>query len=100
MNSLTLFVILQVADIASTLLFLAIGVQEGNPAVRMLLHLFSPVVSLALVKVFGIVFGTVWYLRGNKLTKINIAFLVLVAWNILAIWRQISLMPVVLSSAK
>jgi hypothetical protein len=102
MNSLTLFVVLQVADIITTLVFLAIGVQEANPAVRLFLHIFSPTVSLVLVKIFGIGFGLAWYSgvgfswqeRRMKyhvvrsFTKVNGAFMVLIAWNFLAIFLQ------------
>lgn len=90
MNSLILFVVLQVADIVSTLVFLAIGVQEANPAVRVLLHVFTPLVSLALVKAFGIGFGIAWYRLGRSFTKINILFSLLILWNVIAIGVQLS----------
>lgn len=90
MNSLTLFVILQVADITSTLIFLALGVHEGNPAIRFLLHLFSPVVSLIIVKAFGVLLGVAWYRLGRNFTKINIAYSLLVVWNLVAITLQVA----------
>ena len=99
MNSLTLFIVLQIADILSTLAFLAIGVHEGNPAIRLLLHVFSPVVSLLIVKIFGIAIGVVWYRLGRSFTKINIAFALLIVWNFVAIFLQVApkIIPLIVS---
>ena len=81
-------VALQVADLLSTLFFLSIGVEEGNPIIRFLLSVFSPVVSLLIVKSAGIALVMTQYVRGGSFTKLNILYTCLIAWNLLAIALQ------------
>ncbi len=89
MNQLLLqYSYLQVLDLLSTLAFLLHGVREGNPLVRMMMHLTAnPLIGLVLVKVIAVGLGLYcWKLgRGRVLARINIAFALIVAWNLAAL---------------
>jgi uncharacterized protein DUF5658 len=74
----------------ATLCFLHIGVEEGNPLIRLLLHAFSPLSSLLLVKCFGMLLGIVAYLRSWNFSKLNLCYILLVVWNLTAIFVQLS----------
>ena len=79
---------LQVLDFLTTIAFLLIGVQEGNPLVRFAIQLApTPIVGLAMVKVAAMGLGLfcVWARRSQLLARINIIFAVLVAWNLVAL---------------
>lgn len=82
------FSYLQVLDYLTTIAFLMIGVQEGNPVVRMFMNLApSPLLGLAAVKVTALLLG-VYCLKLGKdrlLSRINVMFAVLVAWNLVAL---------------
>jgi hypothetical protein len=88
-NSLLLqYSYLQLLDLMTTMAFLMSGVQEGNPVVRWALnHSPTPASGLLLVKLFAIALGVYcWkYGRHKLLSRINIAFAVVVAWNLLAL---------------
>ena len=79
---------LQVLDFLTTVAFLMTGVKEGNPIVRAVL-LYSPsaVLGLMLVKVAAVLLGLYcWRLgRTRTLTRINILFAVVIAWNLVAL---------------
>ncbi len=89
MNQLLLqYSYLQVLDLLSTLAFLLRGVREGNPLVRMMMHLTAnPLIGLVAVKVIAIALGLYcWKVgRGRVLARINIAFALIVAWNLAAL---------------
>ncbi len=89
MNALLLqYSYLQLLDLMTTMAFLMSGVQEGNPVVRFALsHAPSPTSGLLLVKVIAIGLGLYcWkYGRHKLLTRINIGFAMIVAWNLLAL---------------
>lgn len=82
------FSYLQVLDYLTTIAFLLIGVQEGNPVVRLCMNVApSPMVGLALVKLAALVLG-LYCLRLGKdrlLARINVMFAMLVAWNLVAL---------------
>jgi hypothetical protein len=76
---------LQVLDLLTTLAFMLHGVREGNPLVRMMMHLTAnPLNGLLLVKVVAIALGLYcWKVgRSRLLTRINILFALIVAWNL------------------
>ncbi len=79
---------LQLLDLMTTVAFLLMGVQEGNPLVRLALdHAPNPVAGLAAVKVAALGLG-IYCLRMGKLkllSRINVLFAVVVAWNLLAL---------------
>ena len=79
---------LQLLDLMTTMAFLMSGVQEGNPVVRWaIVHAPTPASGLLLVKVFALGLGIYcWrYGRDKLLNRINIAFAMVVAWNLLAL---------------
>ena len=89
MNQLLLqYSYLQVLDLMSTLAFMLHGVREGNPLVRMMMHVTAnPLIGLVLVKVIAVALGLYcWKVgRGRVLARINIAFALIVAWNLAAL---------------
>lgn len=81
------FICLQVMDTLTTLLFLNHGVAEANPLIRAALaESARPGVALVLAKAFAIALATFAWRSGRKglLWKVNLLFLVCVAWNLLA----------------
>jgi Domain of unknown function (DUF5658) len=76
---------LQVLDLLTTLAFILHGVREGNPLVRMMMHMTAnPLDGLLVVKLLAVALGVYcWKLgRSRLLTRINILFAVIVAWNL------------------
>ncbi len=79
---------LQMLDFLTTVAFLLNGVQEGNPLVKWAIQTFpSPIAGLAFIKILAVLLGlTCWYSgRERLLTRINMGFAVLVAWNLLTL---------------
>jgi F0F1-type ATP synthase membrane subunit a len=79
---------LQMLDLLTTLAFLLHGVQEGNPLVRLALRYSSnPLGGLLLVKVLALSLGFYCWRCGRQklLTRINILFAIVVAWNLVAL---------------
>jgi len=79
---------LQVLDLLTTMAFMLHGVQEGNPMVRMMMHLTSnPLSGLLLVKLIAVGLGLYcWRVgRSRLLIRINILFALIVAWNLAAL---------------
>ena len=86
---------LQVLDFLTTIAFLMRGVREGNPLVRLALGIGSnPLESLLVVKFLAILLGFYCWRLGKcqLLSRINLLFAVLVAWNLVALILQ-SLRP-------
>jgi hypothetical protein len=94
---LFVFICLQVMDTLTTLLFLHHGVAEANPLIRAALAGSArPGVGLVLAKVFAIALATFAWRSGRKglLWKINLLFLLCVAWNLIAtLVRHIATVP-------
>jgi hypothetical protein len=79
---------LQVLDFLTTLAFLVHGLQEGNPIVRLVLHYAPhPLTGLLIVKAAAVALGVYcWKLgRLRLLSRVNILFAVVVAWNVAAL---------------
>jgi hypothetical protein len=88
MTTFVLFCALQLLDGLTTLLFLRLGVAEGNPLVRFALGLSaSPVVPIALLKVAGcgLAFAAWKRRRARALRFANLVFAACVLWNVVAI---------------
>ena len=89
MNQLLLqYSYLQVLDLLTTIAFMINGVREGNPLVRLAIrYSHDPITGLVLVKVVAIALGLYCWMRGRGrvLTRMNILFAVLVAWNLAAL---------------
>ena len=77
---------LQVLDFLTTVAFLINGVDEGNPIVAWAINVFpSPLAGLAAVKILALALGVYCWrtAKGQLLSRINIGFAVLVAWNLM-----------------
>jgi hypothetical protein len=89
MNQLLLqYSYLQVLDFMTTVAFLLHGIHEGNPLVRVALKFSpNPIGGLLLVKVLAVALGFYCWRGGRErlLTKINILFAIVVAWNMVAL---------------
>jgi len=90
MAILLVFLVLQVCDLATTLLFLHHGVGEGNPLVAALIRVSAqPAVAVLLVKAAACGLA-VYAWRGRRtllLRRANLFFAVCVGWNLLALAR-------------
>lgn len=79
---------LQVLDFLTTVAFLLTGVQEGNPLVKYAIEWApTPLAGLVMVKLLALGLGF-YCLRMNKtdlLSKINMMFALVVAWNMVAL---------------
>ena len=89
MNQLLLqYSYLQMLDFLTTVAFLMTGVKEGNPIVRAILS-YSPsaIIGLALVKAAAVILGIYCWRMGRTriLTRINILFALVIAWNLVAL---------------
>jgi hypothetical protein len=86
--ALYLFVVLQLADIATTLIAFHLGAREANPLVAQFVML-GPFTGLLLEKLIAVAlfFGLLWYQRTNEskggwlLNVLNGAFYLIVVWN-------------------
>ncbi len=79
---------LQMLDLLTTFAFMVHGVQEGNPVVRFALRFSShPLEGLLAVKLLALGLGFYCWRCGRSrlLTRINILFAIVVAWNLLAL---------------
>jgi hypothetical protein len=89
MNQVLLqFSYLQVLDFLTTVAFLVNGVQEGNPVVKTSIAVFSnPMVGLLAIKVLAVLLGVYCWRVGRRalLTRMNLLFALLVAWNLVAL---------------
>ena len=89
MNQLLLqYSYLQMLDLLTTVAFLLHGVHEANPLVRLALRYSShPLGGLLLVKMLALSLGIYCWRCGRErlLTRINILFAIVVAWNLVAL---------------
>jgi hypothetical protein len=88
MFSLVLFCALQALDALTTLVFLRLGVAEGNPLVRFALGLAqSPVAPVLLLKLLACAAAGAAWRRGRTraLRVANVVFAACVLWNVAAI---------------
>lgn len=91
MNSLELFLLLQVLDFLTTLVGLQLGGSELNPFVRSLMEL-DTVTGLMAVKLLGVAMAgyCVWRKKLRVIRWANYYFALLVVWNLLNIFRAVS----------
>ena len=80
------FSYLQVMDLLTTVAFLSHGGQEANPLVAALLR-FDPLTGLLLAKGFAIALAIFCLISGRQklVSRANIFYAVLIAWNVVAI---------------
>ena len=87
-QSLLNYSYLQVLDFLTTIAFLANGVKEANPLVNFALKMGpSPISGLVAVKVLAVLLGIYCWRLGRQrlLSRMNIMFAILVAWNLIAL---------------
>jgi len=75
-------------DFLTTVAFLLNGVEEGNPLVRWaIVAAPSPLLGLFLVKLFAVGLGVYCWQTGKLrlLSKINVGFAALIAWNLVSL---------------
>ena len=88
MNQLLLqYSYLQVLDFMTTVAFLMHGVREGNPLIRFVLDTTHPLSGLVAIKVLAAALGFYCWRRGRMrlLSRVNILFALVVAWNLAAL---------------
>ena len=89
MNTLLLqYSYLQFLDLLTTVAFLLQGVREGNPLVRLAIEYAPhPLGGLLAVKVLAIGLGVYCWKMGKLrlLSRINLLFALVVAWNLTAL---------------
>ena len=79
---------LQVLDFLTTVAFLINGVSEGNPVVAWAINTFpTPLSGLIAVKIVALALGFYCWqtAKGQLLSRINIGFAALVAWNLMTL---------------
>jgi len=79
---------LQMLDLMTTFAFLLHGIQEANPLVRFALRFSSsPIAGLLAVKILALGLGIYCWRCGRQklLTRINVLFALVVAWNLAAL---------------
>jgi hypothetical protein len=83
--TMALFVILQLADLVTTLWFLSHGVREGNPLVAFAMS-YAGVFGLVFIKVLGV--GMAMLIRNTRyrlLQRVNVVYALLALWNLFVI---------------
>jgi hypothetical protein len=88
MNLLLQYSYLQVLDLLTTLAFVANGVSEANPLVAFAMNTVqSPMLALAMVKLAALGLGFYCWRKGRLtlLSKANLGFACLIAWNLVAL---------------
>ncbi len=87
-HQLLQFAYLQILDLMTTVAFLLHGVQEGNPLIRFVIDRCPyPLGGLVAIKILAMLLGIYcWRMhRTRLLSRINIAFAIVVAWNLAAL---------------
>ena len=78
---------LQMLDLLTTCAFMLHGIREGNPVVRLALQFPYPWGGLLMLKILALGLGVYCWRCGRHrlLTRINILFAIVVAWNLVAL---------------
>jgi Domain of unknown function (DUF5658) len=88
---LIVFILLQVLDALTTVVFLRLGVAEGNPLIRRILAAAAgQTAALIAPKLFAVSLGIFAWRTGRKrlLLKMDVLFALAVAWNTLNIFLK------------
>ena len=90
MGGMATFYFLQIADGLTTLIFLMLGISEGNPLVRLVMTQTNPITGLLVAKAICIGAGIMCSMSGRMwvVKKLNIIFVLVVAWNLASIGLQ------------
>ena len=91
---MSVFCFLQAADLATTVVTLKLGGVENNPLIRFFM-MVGPLVGLVLAKLVVLLVGAGCVASGrlNPLRRANVAFAVVVGWNLVVIARLLSRSP-------
>ena len=79
---------LQILDFLTTIAFMTNGIREGNPLVRLAITVGgNPLGGLLVVKLLAVALGLYCWRMGREtlLSRINVLFAVVVAWNLVAL---------------
>jgi hypothetical protein len=89
-KALGIFVLLQLADLGTTVAVLRLGGVEENPLVKLLM-VFGPLRGLILAKLVTVAFGVGCFLAAKyrALRTANIVFSAIVTWNLVIIARLV-----------
>lgn len=89
-SPLAIFILLQILDLATTLIVLALGGHENNPIIARVMAV-NPVAGLFVSKlvVTGIAIAGAAMQKHRGLRVANIAFTGIVAWNVTVIARLV-----------
>ncbi len=82
------YVYLQMLDFLTTIAFLATGVKEANPMVKMFMQMGStPISGLLMIKLLAVGLGIFCWRMGRHrlLSRVNMLFALLVVWNLVAL---------------
>ena len=88
MKVFSLFILLQLADFATTVKVISLGGAEENPIVGHLMG-FGVYEGLAAAKLIALAFGGIALFSGRYggLRKMNVIFAAIIAWNLSIIGR-------------
>lgn len=90
-NLLVQFIYLQSLDVLTTLAFLVAGAREANPLIRVLAESTgTPLAGLVIAKVLAVTMALFCWKsdRRRLLTRVNVFYAALVAWNLAAFLIQ------------
>ncbi|MEO8659150.1 MAG: DUF5658 family protein, partial [Bryobacteraceae bacterium] len=79
---------LQLLDLLTTVAFLLYGVREGNPVVRSAMQITgSPLAGVLIIKLMALGIGVFCWRtqRFRVLSRVNIFYAVVIAWNLCAL---------------
>lgn len=90
LNALWVFVLLQLADLGTTVAVLRLGGVEENPLVKHLMA-FGPVEGLIVAKLVTVAIGVACFLgtKPRALRLANFVFAAIIAWNLSIIARLV-----------
>jgi hypothetical protein len=91
MSGMAMFYFLQLADGLTTLIFLMLGISEGNPVVHFAMAHTNPVTGLVVAKSICVAVGIVCSVSGRMwaIQKLNLIFTFVVVWNVASIGMKV-----------
>jgi hypothetical protein len=91
MSGMAMFYFLQLADGLTTLIFLMLGISEGNPIVHFAMAHTNPVTGLVVAKFICVALGLMCSVSGRMwaIQKLNLIFTFVVVWNLASIGMKI-----------
>jgi uncharacterized membrane protein len=89
LSPIKIFLALQIADVATTVIFMAMGIGEANPLASHLMTRFGPLLGLISLKLAAICIALVCKAASHPtfVRRINIFYMVIVLVNVFNICR-------------